>query len=114
MVDLVARSTRAFETVPYPAGTSLCAVYDDEGNNEFFSNRTWQSIGPLELASHTSALSFFTAQAYHSFLPSFMIAGVKFPRDCGELARAVAFSLTPPKMNPNRPSFISRWQLFAT
>jgi hypothetical protein len=89
--------------------------YDDEGINEFFGNRAWQSIAdPSELRFHTSALMFFTAEAFHYFLPSFMIAGIKSPDDCGDVVDATVRSLTPPKMDPNRPSFTERWSLFST
>ena len=113
MIGLVARIRIAFENVPESKFTNLCVGYDDEGINDFFGGRGWREINSADLSYHSAALTFFTAEAFHYFLPSFMIAGIEFPEEFSGIIDAIISNLTPPKLDPERPSFMERWKLFS-
>jgi len=109
---LTPRIQAAFEHATMPRSSSLCKWGNTEGIDEFFHGRTWQALTSPTLSRYTHALgTFFTDEAFHYYLPAFMIAAVEWP-DAGNMEDVIAQSLTPPKLDVRRPSFASRWALF--
>ena len=65
----------AFADVPYPGDDNISVpTYDDEGTAEYFAGRTQKGHTAKDLRSHSSALSFFTLDAFHYFLSAYVIA----------------------------------------
>jgi hypothetical protein len=73
---------RAFATVHRPSDENLCASvgYEELKDTEPFRGRDWRDLDPAVLLRHQYALFWFTPEAFHYYLPAFLIAGIQRPR----------------------------------
>ncbi len=75
MQGLVLKIEKAFRNVPFPG--NKIAYHGNEFELDDFLGKRWQDINPAHL--HSSALIFFTLEAFHYYLPAFLIAIIKTP-----------------------------------
>jgi hypothetical protein len=70
----------AFKDVPYPGDNNItrCPYHCAECRRiaEFFKGKTWQGHTIEELRGYHVALSLFTPEAFHYFLPAFMLVSM--------------------------------------
>jgi len=98
----------AWREVPYPGDDKIFTPdsYDDEDIVNYFAGTTWRGHSPVDLRCHSSAFTFFTPQAFHYWLPAFMIAAIQNPAEadviCDFIPRSVYNDYAP-----------QRWQLFS-
>lgn len=98
----------AFENAPRPGDTSISvATYDDEGASGHFRRTRWQDLHLPDLENYTTALRFFTPEAFVYFLPAYLMAACDNP--FSGLAYSVIDRLCPPKNDPDRPSHAAWW-----
>ncbi len=69
---------KAFARVSYPGDDNLVSKVDfrdleREEIADFFRGKRWQTLTGDELESQNSALSFFTTDALHYYIPAFLI-----------------------------------------
>lgn len=89
---------RAWVNVPYPGDDRIFTPdsNDDEGIRDYFSGTSWHGHAPEELRGHCSAIStFFTPEAYHYWLPAYLIAAVEDPEELSQGVDAILDSLKP-------------------
>ena len=97
-IELVERISRAWKDVPYPGVENIFTPdsYDGEGITDYFKDTTWQGHKPEILRAHDSAIStFFTKEAYHYWLPAFLIAAVEDPDELSQGVDALVESFIP-------------------
>lgn len=72
---------QAFAEVIRPPSDKLIAFQGDEEkeDTEFFKDRLWQEVDPSILSRHHYALYWFTPEAFHYYLPTFLFAGLTEP-----------------------------------
>jgi hypothetical protein len=95
IVDAV---SKAWADVPYPGDTYIFTPesYDDEDIGGYFSGTSWSGHSPAALRAHCSGISmFFTPEAYHYWLPAYLIAAVTDPDQLSQGVDSVLFSLSP-------------------
>ena len=86
----------AWRDVSYPGDARIFTPdsYDDEGIINYFGGTTWRGHTPTNLRAHSSAFTFFTPEAFHYWLPAFMIAAIQSPEEadviCDYIPRSVA------------------------
>jgi hypothetical protein len=88
----------AFADVPYPGDDCLGAPDGrDDGENvtEFFRGKDWRWLKSNEL--WPPSLSFMTLEAFHYYLPAFLLASLE--EDSGDVIDAVFYKITPPHPN---------------
>jgi len=78
---LVQEIREAFADVPYPGDENISASRYDEGMSGYFSGTSQEGHAARDLRRHASALSFFTSEAFHYYLPAFAIAVLQEPED---------------------------------
>ncbi|MDB6112373.1 MAG: hypothetical protein JWR69_4123 [Pedosphaera sp.] len=70
----------AFAGVPYPGDDNItrCPYNCSECRRiaDYFKGKEWAQQGTEELRKHHVALSLFTPEAFHYFLPAFMLASI--------------------------------------
>jgi hypothetical protein len=73
----------AWREVPYPGDDKIFTPdsYDDEDIVNYFGGTTWRGHSPANLRAHSSAFTFFTPEAFHYWLPAFMIATIQSPEE---------------------------------
>lgn len=78
---LIQEVRAAFATVPYPGEENLISPPDewDEGVADYFRGTTQEGHSVKDLRAHLEALSFFSSEAYHYYLPAFIIADLTDP-----------------------------------
>jgi hypothetical protein len=109
---LVAAVKAAFADLGAPPADGISEVpWNDEGTTEFFTGKPWQGHTPEALNQHSFALLAFTPEAFHYYLPAFLIASLEAPDEAP--VDSVISAISPPKDNPKRPSFWRRWSLFS-
>jgi hypothetical protein len=71
----------AWRDVPYPGDEKIFTPdsYDDEDIVSYFGRTTWRDHAPAKLRAHSSAFTFFTPEAFHYWLPAFVIAAIQDP-----------------------------------
>src|SRR5579863_6629020 len=71
---------QAFKDVPYPGDNNItrCPYHCAECRRiaEFFKGREWTGHTAEELRKYHVALSLFTPEAFHYFLPAFMLVSM--------------------------------------
>ncbi len=69
----------SWREVPYPGDDKIFTPdsYDDEDIVNYFGGTTWRGHSPADLRAHSSAFTFFTPEAFHYWLPAFMIAAIQ-------------------------------------
>src|SRR5262245_9513809 len=109
---LVAAVDAAFSDLVAPPTGGISEVPEnDEGTTEYFTGKSWRGHTAEALNRHSFALLAFTPEAFHYYLPAFLIASLKAPDDAP--LDSVISAISPPKDNPKRPSFWRRWSLFS-
>jgi hypothetical protein len=111
--NLIERVRAAFADNQYPGDEKL--VYDNTGfhadvaeSANSFRSQDWKTI-PLDvLVSQRDSLSFLTPEAYHYFLPSFIIAILSHDEKLDVLRNNTVYSLYPPSSEEGfRKTFLS-------
>ena len=98
----------AWRDVPYPGDDNIFTPdsYDDEDIVNYFGGTTWRGHDPAKLRAHSSAFTFFTPEAFHYWLPAFMIAEIENPAEADVIGDYIPWSLS----NKYAPQ---RWPLFS-
>ena len=98
----------AWHDVPYPGDDKIFtpASYDDEDIVNYFGGTTWRAHTPADLRAHCSAFIFFTPEAFHYWLPAFMIAAIQDPDEADVVVDNIPDSLTDSCAS-------ERWPLFS-
>jgi hypothetical protein len=101
MTARVAQKTQAaFATNEYPGDENLVedsSYWEAINLSEQFKGKDWKEI-PLEvLKRNRFSLSLFTQEAFHYYLPTFILASVLHADDVDTLPDNVFSSLTPPE-----------------
>lgn len=89
-----------FADVHYPGDDCLGAPDGrDDGENvtEFFRGKNWRWLKSNELACGPHALHFMTLEAFHYYLPAYLLASLE--EDSGEVIDSVLSIITPPHPN---------------
>ena len=94
-VPLKSQIEAAFACVPYPGDDNLTAQGDDEGVSEYFRGTSWQGHAIPMLRYHSNALSYFTAEAFHYYLPTFLLAELEDPNEADVIAENVVSNFSP-------------------
>lgn len=86
----------AWREVPYPGDDQIFTPnsYDDEDIGDYFRGTTWRGHSPLALRCHSSAFTFFTPQAFHYWLPAFLIAAIQNPEEADVVVDYIPWSLS--------------------
>ena len=98
----------AWRDVGYPGDDRIFTPdsYDDEDIVTYFGGTTWRGHRPVDLRAHSSAFTFFTPEAFHYWLPAFMIAAIQSPEEadvvCDRIPSSVDDRYAP-----------QRWRLFS-
>jgi hypothetical protein len=81
--------------VPYPGNDKIFTAdsYDDEDIVSYFGQTTWRGHSPANLRAHSSAFAFFTSEAFHYWLPAFMIAAIESPEEADVILERISWSL---------------------
>jgi hypothetical protein len=93
------RFISAFKSVAYPGDEEIGLIEgrdDSEDLTERLRGRSWESLAPSELSR--SDLNFMTPQAFHYYLPAYILAVCE---ESGDISDAVFEHLTPPKLKTN-------------
>jgi hypothetical protein len=85
----------AWRGVPYPGDGKIFTPdsCDDEDIVKFFGGTTWRGHSPVNLRAHSSAFTFFTPEAFHYWLPAFMIAAIQSPEEADVILEHISWSL---------------------
>src|SRR5687767_12111921 len=77
----------AWRDVEYPGDDRIFTPdsYDDEDITNYFRGTTWRGHDTAKLRARSSAFTFFTPEAFHYWLPAFLIAAVENPEDADVL-----------------------------
>lgn len=106
--EVIRQIEAAWRDVPYPGDDHIFTPdsYDDEDIVNYFGGTTWRGHKPADLRAHSSAFTFFTPEAYHYWLPAFLIAAIEDPGAADVIVDYIPWSLT-----DGCPSV--RWSLFS-
>jgi hypothetical protein len=65
-----------------PDRESLCASKGEEAEQDVapFAGQSWQDIDERTLTKHYYVLYWFTPEAFHYYLPAFLVCGLNHPR----------------------------------
>ncbi|MBI2926570.1 MAG: hypothetical protein HYY24_12820 [Verrucomicrobia bacterium] len=98
----------AWREVVYPGDSKIFTPdsYDDEDITRYFRGTTWRGHEPADLRAHSSAFTFFTPEAFHYWLPAFMIAAIQSPEEADVVVDYIPWSVS------NKYA-ASRWALFS-
>lgn len=80
----------AFSGVGIPKGKLCVDTYDDEGAHEHFTGTSWDEHDFASLRKYESSMCFFTPDAFHYYLPAFMLAEVDDPVTADIIAENIA------------------------
>jgi hypothetical protein len=80
--ELVRLIEAAWRDVPYPGDGHIIhpGPPDIDDIVDYFAGTTWRGHDATDLRCHSAAFSYFTPEAFHYWLPAFMIAAVRDPR----------------------------------
>lgn len=121
--QLVTAIEAAWAGSRYPGDANIFTPhsYDDEGITEYFRGTTWQDHSAVQLRRMSSAISsFFAPEAFHYWLPAFLIAAIREPEELSQGVDALLFALSPDDPQARRGelaerlSLLTRGQLEAT
>jgi hypothetical protein len=107
----------AWRDVPYPGDEHIFTPdsYDDEDIVNYFGGTTWQGHTPANLRAHSSAFTFFTPEAFHYWLPAFMIAAIQNPEEADVICEYIPWSVSNQYASERWPLFTaSQRQAVAT
>jgi hypothetical protein len=81
---------------PYPGDDKIVHPdsldFDDIEN--YFRGTTWRGHSACDLRCHSPAFSYFTRQAFHYWLPAFMIAGITDPVELDVAGDCIPWALS--------------------
>jgi hypothetical protein len=94
--DVIRLIEEAWNEVPYPGDDKIFTPdsYDDEDIVNYFGGTTWRGHDPVSLRHHSSAFTFFTPEAFHYWLPAFLIANIQSPEDADVIGHYIPWALT--------------------
>lgn len=98
----------AWRGVPYPGDDKIFTPdsYDDEDITNYFRGTTWRGHDVVKLRGHRSAFTFFAPEAFHYWLPAFLIAAIENPAEADVIVDFIPWSVS--------DSYASqRWSLFS-
>lgn len=113
---LIAIVKAAWADVAHPGDDNIFTPYsyDDEGITEYFAGTTWQGHSVAMLRARSSAISsFFSPQAFHYWLPAYLMAAVEEPEELSQGVDAILFALSPRLRARNDRDFIERLAQFS-
>jgi len=98
----------AWHGVSYPGDDKIFTPdsYDDEDITNYFRGTTWRGHSPAKLRAHSSAFTFFTPEAFHYWLPAFLIAAIQSPEQADVVVDYIPWSVS----DEDAPR---RWPLFS-
>lgn len=88
----------AFAGVSYPGDERIT---DHKGCLEcqeiaaYFRGTSWRDHTIEKLWEHRTALSLFTSEAFHYFLPAFMLGTLGHPREADEIPQSISYQFVP-------------------
>jgi hypothetical protein len=97
-IKLVESVENAWKDVPYPGDENIFTPlsYDDEGITEYFKGTTWKNHKIADLRAHDVAISvFFTPEAYHYWLATYLIAAIEDPDELSQGMDSLIYSFIP-------------------
>jgi hypothetical protein len=105
---IIRQIEEAWRDALYPGDDNIFTPdsYDDEDIVNYFRGTTWRGHDPVKLRAHSSAFTFFTPEAFHYWLPAFIIAAVKDPEEAD-----VIVDYIPRSVSDGYAS--QRWPLFS-
>ena len=106
--DVLLLIENAWREVPYPGDDKIFTPdsYDDEDIVNYFGGTTWRGHDPASLRAHSSAFTFFTPEAFHFWLPAFLIAAIQDPEEADVICEYIAWSIDDTYAS-------QRWPLFS-
>jgi hypothetical protein len=110
--ELVIELASAFEDVQRPSDDRIfkpnaAYFFDiDQAIRDFTANH-WKQLALEALVKHKDNLPFLTPQAFHYYLPAFLIASIEHPKTVDVLRDNVIHSLAPPIDNEDFASSVS-------
>ncbi len=86
---------RAFSDVAYPGDSALVSGCDPESEEvaAVFKGHHWKEMRVNILQPQSEAIFFFTPEAYHFFLPAYLLAMVSDIEEADTIVGSVIFSL---------------------
>lgn len=108
VTEVIRSIENAWRDVAYPGDSKIFTPdsYDDEGIVNYFCGTTWRGHDTLSLRAHSSAFTFFTPEAFHYWLPAFLIAAIQDPAEADVIVDYIPWSVS--------DSYASqRWPLFS-
>ncbi len=78
-MSLIAEIRSAFKDVQRPKGDLFIPKKQDEGEEEYFADKTSEGHSVEALRYHEVAMGLFTPEAHQYFLPAFMVAALEDP-----------------------------------
>ncbi len=104
-----------FADAPYP-GDDRITDHEDclecAEIAEYFRGTSWRVHSLAKLWEHHAALSLFTPDAFHYFLPAFMLATLEQPREADLIPHSIAFHFT--RGLSDEEQFTQRFSRFST
>jgi len=70
----------------------------DEGVSDYFSGTTWEGHEVSTLRHYCAALSFFEPEAFHYYLPAFILADLQDPIEADVIGSHIVYSFVPPDL----------------
>jgi hypothetical protein len=96
----------AWRAVPYPDKIVPPDSQEFDDIENYFGSTTWRGHSPVDLRCHSAAFTFFTPEAFHYWLPAFMIAAINNPEEADVVCERIAWSVS--------DSYAAqRWPLFS-
>jgi hypothetical protein len=108
----------AFADVPYPGDDHITSHQDClecEAIARYFCGTSWRDHQLAKLWEYHAAIALFTPQAFHYFLPAFMLATLEHPQDADLIPHSIASQFTRPLQTENDERcryFTDRFSLF--
>ncbi len=78
----------------------------------FFDGKKWTQIQPSQLVKFHDSLPFLTNEAYHAFLPAYLMASLESTRASNPIASCTIYSLNALHYRINLNHEVERFQLF--
>lgn len=99
----------AFANVPYPESDLVRHECEEcRDIRKAFTNLDWKTIDSKLLEENFGSLSFFSPEAFHFFLPAYLVYSLEhFEDDFNEVPEFTTYTLTPDKEIKENPGW---WQ----
>jgi hypothetical protein len=108
---------RTFGDIPYPGDDDIVPrdMKNDRSSQEVrraFRGKPWQSLTKEEVYRHCDDLVFMTPEAYHFFLPGFMVHCLLTPLEVNTACSSIVYELAPPEQIEDQEWWRQRVSLF--